>query len=94
VINGYWPNLSKEKMRVNKTVPIHAFPLQPFKLSVKSRSAMRLGEYKPRERIEGEAPPVTFNHLLDGQVYKSDWSTPARPGALDHLNISSKGEHD
>lgn len=55
---------------------------------------MRLGEYKPREKLEGEAPPVTFNHMLDGQVYKSDWSTPARLGALDHLNIASRGEYD
>ena len=62
-----------------------------IKLSQKSMTALFRGEFVPRVKLPGEAPPATFNHLKDNQVYKSDWATPARAGALDHLKFTSKG---
>ena len=62
------------------------------KLSQKSMTALFRGTFVPRVRLEGEAPPVTFSHLKDKQVYKSDWVTPVRPGAMDHLTVRSKGD--
>ena len=68
--------------------------MSEIKLSQKSMTALFRGKFEPRVRLEGEAPPVTFNHLKDKQIYKTDWVTPARTGAVDHLNIKSRGEHD
>ena len=62
------------------------------KLSQKSMTALFRGTFVPRVRLEGEAPPVTFSHLKDKQIYKADWATPVRPGAMDHLDIQSKGD--
>jgi hypothetical protein len=62
------------------------------KLSQKSRTALFRGTFVPRVRLQGEAPAPTFNHLLDGQTYKTDWATPVRPGATDHLTVPSRGE--
>ena len=66
--------------------------MSAIKLSQKSMTALFRGAFVPRVRLEGEAPPVTFSHLKDKQIYKSDWATPARPGAMDHLDIQSKGD--
>ena len=66
--------------------------MSAIKLSQKSMTALFRGAFVPRVRLEGEAPPVTFSHLKDKQIYKSDWATPARPGATDHLNAKSKGD--
>ena len=63
-----------------------------IKLSQKSMLALFRGKFEPRAKREGEAPAVTFNHLLDGQTYKTDWATPTRPGALAHLSVQSRGE--
>jgi len=63
-----------------------------IKLSQKSMTALFRGSFVPRVKQEGEAPPVTFSHLKDGQVYKTDWATPTRLGAMEHLNIQSKGD--
>lgn len=60
-------------------------------LSQKTKITMRLGEWKPRNKLEGEAPPVTFSHLKDGQVYKTDWATPHRAGATDANKLKSRG---
>ena len=63
-------------------------------LTKRIRTIMHLTDkvWKPRNKLEGEAPPVTFNHLRDKQIYKSDWAAPSRPGAMDHLNAKSKGD--
>jgi len=66
--------------------------MNEVKLSQKSMTALFRGKFEPRVRREGEAPPVTFNHLKDKQVYRTDWATPVRPGAADHLNVKSKGD--
>ena len=66
--------------------------MNEVKLSQKSMTTMFRGMFVPRVRLEGEAPAVTFSHLKDGQIYKTDWATPARPGATDHLNAKSKGD--
>lgn len=66
--------------------------MSEIKLSQKSMTALFRGKFEPRVRLEGEAPPVTFNHLKDKQIYKSDWATPSRPGATDHLSVPSRGE--
>jgi hypothetical protein len=63
-----------------------------IKLSQKSMTALFRGSFVPRVKQEGEAPPVTFSHLKDKQIYKSDWATPVRPGAMAHLDIQSKGD--
>jgi hypothetical protein len=63
-----------------------------IKLSQKSMTALFRGKFEPRAKREGEAPPLTFNHLLDGQTYKTDWATPTRPGAMAHLSVQSRGE--
>jgi hypothetical protein len=63
-----------------------------IKLSQKSMTALFRGSFVPRVKQEGEAPPVTFSHLKDKQIYKSDWAAPVRPGAMDHLDIQSKGD--
>jgi hypothetical protein len=63
-----------------------------IKLSQKSMTALFRGSFVPRVKQEGEAPPVTFSHLKDKQIYKSDWATPVRPGAMDHLTVRSKGD--
>jgi hypothetical protein len=68
--------------------------MSEIKLSQKSMTALFRGKFEPRVRMEGEAPPVTFSHIKDGQTYKTDWATPVRPGAMDHLTIQSRGEHD
>jgi len=66
--------------------------MSEIKLSHKSMTALFRGKFEPRVKREGEAPPVTFNHLLDKQVYKTDWPTPTRRGALDHVAVPSRGE--
>ena len=66
--------------------------MNEVKLSQKSMTALFRGKFEPRVRREGEAPPVTFNHLRDKQVYKTDWAAPSRPGAMDHLTVRSKGD--
>jgi len=66
--------------------------MSDIKLSQKSMTALFRGTFVPRVKQEGEAPPVTFSHLKDKQIYKSDWATPVRPGAMDHLDIQSKGD--
>lgn len=66
--------------------------MSAIKLSQKSMTTLFRGTFVPRVRLEGEAPPVTFNHLRDKQVYRTDWATPARPGAMDHLDVQSKGD--
>jgi hypothetical protein len=66
--------------------------MSEIKLSQKSMTALFRGTFVPRVRREGEAPPVTFNHLKDKQVYKTDWAAPVRPGAMDHLTVRSKGD--
>ena len=66
----------------------------PIKLSQRARTLMHLKEFVPRIKQTGEVGPPTFNHLLDGQTYKTDWATPTRPGATDHLSIQSRGEYD
>ena len=63
-----------------------------IKLSQKSMTALFRGSFVPRVKQEGEAPPVTFSHLKDKQIYKSDWAAPVRPGAMDHLTVRSKGD--
>jgi hypothetical protein len=68
--------------------------MNEVKLSQKSMTALFRGKFEPRVRKEGEAPAVTFSHLKDGQTYKTDWATPVRPGAMAHLNVRSRGEHD
>jgi hypothetical protein len=60
------------------------------KLSQKSMTALFRGKFEPRVKQEGEAPAVTFNHLFDGQIYRTDWAAPARPGASDALRLPSK----
>jgi hypothetical protein len=62
-----------------------------IKLSQKSMTALFRGSFVPRVKQEGEAPALTFSHLLDGQTYKTDWAAPVRPGAMDHLTVRSKG---
>ena len=62
------------------------------KLSQKSMTALFRGKFEPRVRLQGEAPAPTFNHIKDGQTYKTDWATPVRPGATDHLSVPSRGE--
>jgi hypothetical protein len=63
-------------------------------LSKRIRTLMHLtGKvWEPRKRVKGEASPPTFNHLKDGQTYKSDWPAPSRRGALDHVAMTSKGD--
>ena len=80
-------------MKTNPTTPVHLFAKSPDALSVKLKKIMHIKDtFKPRKKLEGEAPPPTFNHIKDKQVYKSDWATPSRPGATDHLNAKSKGD--
>jgi hypothetical protein len=66
--------------------------MSEIKLSQKSMTALFRGKFVPRVKLEGEAPPVTFSHMKDKQTYKTDWSTPTRPGATDHLHVPSRGE--
>jgi len=68
--------------------------MSEIKLSQKSMLALFRGKFEPRAKLDGEAPAVTFNHIKDGQTYKTDWATPTRPGAMAHLTIQSRGEHD
>ena len=63
-----------------------------IKLSQKSMTALFRGSFVPRVKQEGEAPPVTFSHLKDKQIYKTDWAAPSRPGAMAHLNVRSRGD--
>ena len=60
-------------------------------LSRKSMTALFRGTFVPRVKQEGEAPPVTFSHLKDGQVYKTDWATSHRAGATDANKLKSRG---
>ena len=62
-------------------------------LTKRIRTIMHLTDkvWKPRNKLEGETPPVTFSHLLDGQTYKTDWPAPTRPGADDHVSVTSRG---
>jgi len=60
-------------------------------LSRKSMTALFRGAFVPRIKQEGEAPPPTFNHLKDGQVYKTDWATSHRAGATDANKLKSRG---
>jgi hypothetical protein len=64
------------------------------KLSQKSMTALFRGKFEPRKKLEGEAPSLTFNHQTDGQLYKTDWAAPARPGANDALHLPSRGNYD
>jgi hypothetical protein len=66
--------------------------MSEIKLSQKSMLALFRGKFVPRVKQEGEAPAVTFSHIKDGQTYKTDWATPSRPGATDHLHVPSRGE--
>lgn len=66
--------------------------MSEIKLSQKSMTALFRGKFVPRVKLEGEAPPVTFSHMKDKQTYKTDWATPSRPGATDHLYVPSRGE--
>jgi len=65
-----------------------------IKLSQKSMTALFRGKFEPRVKRESEAPAVTFSTLKDPGTYKTDWATPTRPGAMDHLTARSRGEHD
>jgi hypothetical protein len=80
-------------VKVNVTTPVHMFAKSSDVLSDKLKKIMHIKEpFKPRRKLEGEAPPPTFSHIKDGQVYKTDWATPTRLGAMEHLNIQSKGD--
>ena len=68
--------------------------MSEIKLSQKSMTALFRGTFVPRVKREGEAPPLTFSTLKDPGTYKTDWATPTRPGAMAHLTIHSRGEHD
>ena len=77
------------------TVQTKHFVKSPDVVSSRVKKIMHIQKpFKPREKLKGEVAAPTFNHLKDGQVYKTDWVTPARTGAVDHLNIKSRGEHD
>lgn len=65
-----------------------------IKLSQKSMLALFRGKFEPRPKREGEAPPLTFSTLKDPGTYKTDWPTPTRRGAMDHVAKTSRGEHD
>ena len=65
-----------------------------IKLSQKSMTALFRGKFEPRAKREGEAPAVTFSTLKDPGTYKTDWPAPTRPGAMDHVSKTSRGEHD
>jgi hypothetical protein len=55
------------------------------------RKAMGLaGEWSPRHKEPGEAPPPTIS-IWRQPVYKAPTMATPRPGADDHLNIRSKG---
>lgn len=43
------------------------------------------------ERTEHTAAPRTFNHMKDGQVYVPEKHEPVRAGAMDALNLPSRG---
>ena len=77
------PNL----MRENRKATLGAFA-RPEKTTYKYGQS---GGYVPMPRTPDMAAPRTFNHLIDGQLYKPDNSPPARPGATDALQIKSKG---
>jgi hypothetical protein len=75
------------------TVQTKHFVKSPDVISSRVKNIMHIKEpFKPRSKLKGEVSPPTFNHLKDGQVYKSDWDTPVRSGAVDHLNVKSKGD--
>ena len=65
-----------------------------IKLSQKSMTALFRGTFEPRVKLAGEAPAVTFSTLKDPGTYKTDWPTPTRRGAADHLTVQSRGEYD
>lgn len=47
------------------------------------------GEWSPREKLPGEAPPTTIS-IWHHPVYQPPKMETPRPGANDHLNIRSK----
>jgi hypothetical protein len=61
-------------------------------ISNRAKKIMHLpAKWVARNKLEGETPPLTFSHLLDGQTYKTDWPAPTRPGADDHVSVTSRG---
>jgi hypothetical protein len=77
------PNL----MRVNRTATLGAF-------AKPEKTTYRYGQssvYVPIVRTPDMAEPRTFNHMLDGQLYKPDNSPPARAGATDAMLVQSRG---
>jgi len=77
------PNL----MRVNRTATLGAFA-KPEKTTYRYGQS---GGYVPIVRTPDMAEPRTFNHMLDGQLYKPDNSPPARAGATDAMLVQSRG---
>jgi len=77
------PNL----MRVNRTATLGAFA-KPDKTTYRYGQS---GGYVPIVRTPDMAEPRTFNHMLDGQLYKPDNSPPARAGATDAMLVQSRG---
>jgi hypothetical protein len=60
------------------------------KLNQTQRKSIGAGTYKgPRQRLENEALPMTFN--TRGQRWSYESMNPVRPGANDHLRIKSVG---
>jgi len=85
----------KRILRVNPTVniiPIHLIRKNLDAASTKTKITLGVlnKPFTARQKREGEAPAVTFNHLFDGQIYRTDWAAPARPGASDALRLPSK----
>jgi len=77
------PNL----MRVNRTATLGAFA-KPDKTTYRYGQS---GGYVPIVRTPDMAEPRTFNHMLDGQLYKPENSPPARAGATDAMLVQSRG---
>jgi len=74
-------------MRENRTATLGAFA-KPEKTTYKYGQS---GGYVPMVRTPDMAEPRTFNHMLDGQLYKPDNSPPARAGATDAMLVQSRG---
>ena len=74
-------------MRINRTATLGEFA-RPEKTTYKYGQS---GGYVPMVRTPDMAEPRTFNHMLDGQLYKPDNSPPARAGATDAMLVQSRG---
>ena len=74
-------------MRVNRTATLGAFA-KPDKTTYRYGQS---GGYVPIVRTPDMAEPRTFNHMLDGQLYKPENSPPARAGATDAMLVQSRG---